>query len=110
MEETYFVRAMGSSPTVRVLDFLLQNKFSDYTKAEIANEISIAPMTLDKVWDRLVELGMVKETRRIGNGRLYKLDEDSPIVEQLKQLDQVRTLAGSEVDIQTEMEGMRASA
>ena len=86
-KESIFVRTLGAFPAVKVIDFLLENYLFDYTKAEIARETGISRVTLDIFWKEFVARRMVVEKRRIGNGIMYKLNLQSPIVKKLRELD-----------------------
>ncbi len=71
---------LGGNPMVKVIDFLVENKGLDYSKGEIAKGAGISRTTLFKIWDKLIEMRLVKETRRFAKARLYVLDEENPIV------------------------------
>ena len=87
MEKSLFVRFFGDAPLVRILDFLMENKLFDYTKTDIARNSGISRVSLYKVWPAFVEHKIVRVTRRIGKAKLYALNEKSPIVQQLLELD-----------------------
>jgi predicted transcriptional regulator len=85
--ETLLLRYLGDSPTLRIIDFFLDNPLSDYSKNEIAENLAISRTTFFKYWRELEKSGAVKETRRIGRATMYKLDRVNEIVKQLIQLD-----------------------
>lgn len=87
MEETLLLRCLGNSPTLRIVDFFLDNRLSDYTKDEIIKNLNMGRGTFFKYWRELEKLGIVKETRKIGKSRLYKLNEENEIVQKLTMLD-----------------------
>lgn len=74
---------LGDSPLVKVLDALVENPHSDYSKRELAEAAEISPPTLYKIWDVLEESNLIEETRKIGNATLYKLNEESKLVKEL---------------------------
>ncbi len=39
--ETLLLKYLGSSPTLRIVDFLLDNPFSDYSKNEIVKNLEM---------------------------------------------------------------------
>ncbi len=94
--ESVFAKTLGASPVVKVLDFLLENYLFDYTKAEIARNTGISRVTLDNFWKEFVARGIVVEKRRIGNGVMYKLNSQSPIVKKLRELDFVLSSRNAE--------------
>jgi DNA-binding transcriptional ArsR family regulator len=95
-ELSFLAQALGDTPSVRIVDFLLENKIYDFTKADIARGADVSRITLEKFWPPFEKLGMVRETRRIGNGVLYSLNRRSPIVRKICELDWVLTKAGTE--------------
>ena len=77
----------GDSPTVKVLDFLIDNQEFDYSLTDIAKGAGIAWSTLHECWPEMIELGIVIKTRRIGRAELYKLDGNNDLVKKLLELD-----------------------
>ncbi len=86
-EKTSFRMVFGNSPIVKVIDFFLDNREFDYSLTDIAKNADIGWSTLHLFWTNLVNLGIVKKTRRIGRAELYKLDLTSPLVKKLIDLD-----------------------
>jgi len=76
----------GNSAVVRTLDFLLENRFWDYTKGAIADEAGISRTQLYRFWNTIEKLGLVIETRKIGATRLYKANLESPVMKRLEAL------------------------
>ena len=72
---------------IRVLDFLIENSIFDYTKTDIAENSGISRATLYKIWPTVEKYKLVKESRRIGNTTLYKLNKKNPVVQKLIELD-----------------------
>lgn len=86
-EKTSFRLVFGDSPTVKVIDFLIDNQEFDYSLTDIAKGSEIAWSTLHECWSELVKLGLVKKTRRIGRAELYKLDVENALAKKLLDLD-----------------------
>ena len=72
MEETLLIRSLGNSPSLRIVDFFLDNRLFDYTKNEIVENLEMGRATFFRYWKELERLGIVKVTRRIGKSNLYK--------------------------------------
>ena len=81
---TILVEFFGNYPIIKVIDFLLENRGFDYSKAEIAKNAEIGIATLHQLWDKLEKFGVVKETRKYGNTRLYMLNEENEFMRMLK--------------------------
>ena len=87
MEKSLLVKFLGNTPLIRVVDFLIENSIFDYTKTEIAENAGISRASLYNVWSMVEKFELVKESRKIGNTTLYKLNKDNPVVQKLIELD-----------------------
>ena len=85
-ETTIFREALGDSPVIRVLDFLIEGRGLDYSLTDIAENANIGWMTLHRIWDNLLRFNIVVPTREIGRAKLFKLNEENPAVEKLIKL------------------------
>lgn len=81
---TILAELFGNYPIIRVIDFLLENRGFDYSKAEIAKNAGIGIATLHQLWNKLERFGVIKGTRKYGNTGLYMLNEESEFVKMLK--------------------------
>ncbi len=75
-----FVEILGDYPLIRVLNFLLIFREYDYSLTDIAEESGVAWSTLHTLWPKLEQLGFVKQTREIGNAKMYKINTENPLV------------------------------
>lgn len=82
-EITIFREALGDSPMIRVLDFLIEGRGLDYSLTDIAENANVGWTTLHRMWNTLLRLNMVVPTREIGRAKLFKLNQENPAVEQL---------------------------
>ncbi len=82
-ETTIFREALGDSPVIRVLDFLIEGRGLDYSLTDIAENANIGWTTLHRIWDKLVHFNIVVPTREIGRAKLFKLNEENPAVKKL---------------------------
>jgi len=89
MEETLLIRCLGNSPTLRIVDYFLDNRLFDYTKNEIIENLNMGRVTFFKYWKELEEFGVVKVIRKIGKSKLYRLNEENEIIQKLMMLDSV---------------------
>lgn len=87
-DKSFFVQVLGNYPLIRVLDFLITFREYDYPLTEIAENSKVGWTTLHKLWPKLVESGIVIPTRQIGRARLYKLNQGSPVTQELIKLDE----------------------
>jgi len=87
MDTSLLVKFFGITPSLRVLDFLIENSIFDYTKTEIAENSDISRASLYIIWPILEQYQIVKASRKIGNTTLYKLNKENPVVQKLIELD-----------------------
>ena len=71
----------GSCPKVKVIDLLISNPWSEYTKTDIANYSGIARSTLYNFLGQLEEYGIIKPTKMVGRSQLYMANMDSEITQ-----------------------------
>ena len=86
VEEDYdslLIKALGNSPKLRILDYLLDYKLNDFTKKEIIEALGMSKLTFYKYFKDLEELGLVTATRKIGRATLYKINLENPMVKMI---------------------------
>ena len=83
---TLFIKFMGDSPTVRILDYLLTVREVDFSITDIAENAGIGRATLYRVWDDLTGNKILIPTREIGRARLYKLNMENPKIRKLAEI------------------------
>lgn len=86
VEEGYdslLIRALGNSPKLRIIDYLLDYKLNDFTKKEIVEALGMSKLTFYKYFKDLQELGLVIASRKIGRATLYKINIENPMVRML---------------------------
>jgi len=80
MEQTIFTKIVGDSAEMRIIDFLLlEGRLFDYPMTEIAKNSHVSWTTFNEIFPKFIKMGIVKQTRRIGRARLFKLNEDNEI-------------------------------
>ena len=85
--ETLLLKYLGASPTLRIIDFFLDNPLSDYFKNEIVENLGMGRVTFFKYWKELEKSGAVKVTRFVGRATMFQLDRQNEVVKQLIRLD-----------------------
>ncbi len=81
-EESIFLEYVGDSPRMRVLQYLIEGREMDYTLTDMLNA-GVSWGTLNQLLPKLVKLGMVIITRKIGRATLYKINQNNEAVKQL---------------------------
>jgi len=77
----------GKDPTLKILDFLMDNIGFDYSKTDIASGAGISRTTLFSVWDNLEANELVAFTREVGRAKMYRLNMKNEVVTKLIELD-----------------------
>ncbi|MBU3905359.1 MAG: hypothetical protein KJ906_04405 [Nanoarchaeota archaeon] len=84
--ESVFLETFGESPYIKVLDFFLTYPSFDYSKTQVADEIGISRITIDKIWNDLIKKDIIVKNRTMGRAELYKLNVASPKVKILMKI------------------------
>ncbi len=84
--ETLFRKALGDTPKIRVLEFLIEGRELDYSISDIAEGAKIGRTTLFRIWEDLTKSQMIIPTRQIGNAKLYKLNLNNVFVKKLTEI------------------------
>ncbi len=69
----------------RVLDFFVLNRGLDYSASEISNITHIPLRSIQRSLPHLVKCKLIKEVNKVGNSRMYLLDESSELARLLTQ-------------------------
>ena len=81
-----FIKFMGDSPTIRVLDYLLTVREVDFSITDIAENAGIGRATLYRSWEDLINNKILISTRTIGKAKLFKLDLANPKIKKLAEI------------------------
>lgn len=84
-EESIFLDNVGDSPRMRVIEFLIEGRDFDYTLTDMLNA-RVSWGTLNQLIPKLLELGIIVKTRKIGRATLYKINQDNETAQQLIKL------------------------
>ena len=87
MDETTFTEFFGNTPLIRVLNYLLENRFFDCSKTDIARGAGVSRAALYTVWPGIEKRGIVRVTRSFGRTRLYALNDKNDVVRKLREVD-----------------------
>lgn len=78
------LKAYGSSPQMKIIDYLMDFPKNDFTQKEIIEALGMSKTTFYKYFDNLVEFGMIRVNRKIANSKLYSINLANPLVQGLK--------------------------
>lgn len=104
METTLFVKFLGDSPKIRVLDMLITGRELDYSISDIAEQAGIGRATFYRMMDELLKNKIITVTRKFGNIQLYKLNLNNEFVKGLVKLydNVIKIASDKEVERQKE--------
>lgn len=86
-EKSALVETFGENPLVKTIDFFLMYPSFDYSKSQVSKETSVSRITMEKIWKRLLNEGIIVKTRKLGRGDMYKLNTQNPRVKVLMKFD-----------------------
>lgn len=86
-EKSLLIQFIGDRPASRIVDFLIENKGLDFSKTEISKGANISRAALFKYWSKIEGFGLVRVTRRFGKTRLYTLNTESDLVQELLKIE-----------------------
>ena len=80
INESIFLEVMGNTPINRILNFLDFNDYYDFSLTDIAREARVGYATIQLFWKKLELHDIVRQTRRVGKAKMYKLNKENPVV------------------------------
>ena len=84
MENGLIFKIYGNSPNIKMLDFLLSFPKNEFTISDIIEELGMSKTTFYKYFDGLINIGMIKINQETTKPRLYSINLDSPIVQNVR--------------------------
>ena len=86
MDKSIFLDVVGDSPTMRILQYLIEGRHFDYTLTDLADNSGVSWGTLHVIFPKLIKYGIVIKTRDVGRAKLYKINMGNPIAKHLLEL------------------------
>ena len=81
-EESIFLEHVGDSPRMRVLQYLIEGRDFDFTLTDMLNA-GVSWGTLNMLIPKLLKLGIIVKTRKIGRATLYKISKENSTTKQI---------------------------
>jgi len=85
-EKSLLLQAIGDTPKLRIIDFLITFQDFDYSLTEIAEGSGVAYRTLMGVWPQIENTELVAEIRKVGKSRMFKANLNNPVIKGLSKL------------------------
>ena len=84
--KSILLQAIGDTPRLRVVDFLITFQDFDYSLTEIAEGSGVAYRTLMEIWSDIEKTQLVIETRKVGKSRMFKANMNNPVMHGMSKL------------------------
>ncbi|MFH0868592.1 MAG: hypothetical protein V1839_00015 [archaeon] len=84
-DESVFLEYIGDNPRMRILQYLIEGRDFDYTLTDMLGA-GVSWGTLNTLVPKLMKLGIITKTRKIGRATLYKINKNNPVTKQLMAL------------------------
>ena len=81
--ESLFRWVFGDTAKIRVLEFFIEGRELEYSLSDIVEGAGIGRTTLFRIFEDLLEAGVVVPTRVIGNAKLYRLNLENVFVRKM---------------------------
>jgi len=85
-DKTLFTSILGENSTIKVLEFLLENKYLDFGATDIATGSLVSNQMVYIVIKKLEKNDIVIKTRQLKGKQFYKLNEKNKITKKLNEL------------------------
>ena len=82
--KSIFLRIFGTSPLMKIFDFLIVNEEFDYSMADIARLSGDGYATLKLIWSKLEKNEIIKQTRMVGKAKMYQLNLENLIIKKFR--------------------------
>jgi len=86
-EKSLFVEYLGGSPYIRVLDYFIANDIYDCSLQDVADGTGLSRNTVRRAVTEMLELGIIRPTRRVGRARMFQINRENEYVNHLMELD-----------------------
>jgi Fe2+ or Zn2+ uptake regulation protein len=86
-EKSFFVKYLGDSPYIRVLDYFIANDIYDCSLQDAADATELSRNTVRKAIEEMLELKIIKPTRNVGRAKMFQLNKENQYVKHLIKLD-----------------------
>ncbi len=114
-EKSIFLDHVGDSPQMRILQHFVEGREFEFTLTDLLGA-HVSWGTINVIVPKLEKLGIIKQTRRVGRARLYKINNqhrcaqlltdiyDSVILESLDRRQKKATVAAKNITDENEPE------
>lgn len=84
-DETPLVKIFGDHPKARIISALLSEKEYDINISDLARLSGASRSSIYDHIDELIEMNIVKKTRKSGNSQMYAINTDDELVQKIEE-------------------------
>ena len=92
--KSIFLKYLGDTPQLRILDFLIENHMFDFPVTEISRGANVSYNSLKLTFPQLIKTTIVVKTRKVGKSDMYKLNLENQFVKNIIKLDWIISTKG----------------
>jgi DNA-binding transcriptional ArsR family regulator len=86
-DDTPLTHVFGDNARIKILSAMLSERDQDLNVTDIARMAGVARSTVYDHLDDLERMHLVVETREMGGGPMYQINNDNPIVERIHEIE-----------------------
>jgi len=86
-EKSFFVKYLGDSPYIRVLDYFIANDIYDCSLQDVTEATELSRNTVRKTVQEMLELKIIKPTRNVGRAKMFQINKANEYAKHLIKLD-----------------------
>jgi hypothetical protein len=75
--------SLGDYPTIRVIEFMIQNKDTSYGLVELRNFAHVGYSTLKLIIPKLLNADIIYVEKEVSKSRLYRINQENILVQSL---------------------------
>lgn len=83
-KDSLIFRIYGTSPNIKIIDFLLCFPKNEFSTSEILEELGMSKTTFYKYFEDLLKFGMVKLNPETTKPKLYSINSDNFIIQNMR--------------------------
>lgn len=87
-KKSIFIRFLGESPRVKVLDFFLENYLFEYPKSTITQATGLTNEVVTNILKKFLDFGLIKRGTNQEKDTTFSLNKQNLIVKQLIKLEE----------------------
>ncbi len=76
----------SGNATAKIMDFMISSQEWDYSESDIARSSDVSIRTVQREISKLLESKLIKQSRTVGNAKMYQLDKSNKTGQQIEKI------------------------